>query len=72
MKITKTTNPNFKFSMIKKPEKSQKVKRKFASQTLSKKAKFVVFGLKKAKIATLLQNLQHKMHAICILFVGVL
>jgi len=45
MKITKRTNPNFKFSM--------KAKRKFASQTLSKKAKFVVFGLKKANMATL-------------------
>ena len=39
--------------MIKKPKKSQKAKRKFASQTLSKKAKFVVFGLKKANMATL-------------------
>jgi len=53
MKITKRTNPNFKFSMIKKPKKSQKAKRKFASQTLSKKAKFVVLGLKKANMATL-------------------
>jgi len=44
MKITKRTNPNFKFSMIK---NKKKAKRKFASQTLSKKAKFVVFGLKK-------------------------
>jgi len=39
--------------MIKKPKKSQKAKGKFASQTLSKKAKFVVFGLKKANMATL-------------------
>jgi len=57
MKITKRTNPNFKFSMTKKPKKSQKAKRKFASQTLSKKAKFVVFGLKKANMATLATKL---------------
>jgi len=34
----------------------QKAKRKFASQTLSKKAKFVVFGLKKASMATLVSD----------------
>ena len=38
----------------------KKAKRKFATQTLSKKAKFVVFGLKKANMATLDQNTDHQ------------
>ena len=50
MKITKRTNPNFKFSMIKKPKKSQK---KIRKPNAFKKSQICGFWLKKANMATL-------------------
>jgi len=49
MKVTKRTNPNFKFSMMKKPKKSQKAKKKIRKPNVFKKSQICGFWLKKSQ-----------------------